>query len=264
MAAPISPFGDPAGEASDRTTPVLARKLSKIDSLLDEVGRVLSGRYRIAASGFEPEVLRKDSDQELARPERAGPSDLYRARVLADDCQIPQNLHLAEEDRRLAGALMRVNHVGEVCAQALYRGQAAGTHNQQLKGFFVHAAAEELRHLAWTQQRLDELKERPSALDPLWYIGSYCLGLLAARMGDARSLGFMVETERQVEEHLAGHMDRLPAADAASRAIVSAMKDDEVAHGSAARRLGAAELPLPLKWAMRLAARVMTTTAYRI
>ena len=171
---------------------------------------------------------------------------------------------LTEAERRHAAGLMRVNHVGEVCAQALYHGQAAGAADPALRFFFLQSAAEECDHLAWTRQRLDELQSHPSALNPLWYAGAYSLGLLAARAGDARSLGFTVETERQVEEHLAGHMERLPQSDVASRAIVSAMKDDEVAHGQAARRLGAAELPAPVKWAMRLAARVMTTTAYRI
>lgn len=171
---------------------------------------------------------------------------------------------LDESARRHAAGLMRVNHVGEVCAQALYHGQAAGAADPALRSFFLESAAEEGDHLAWTRQRLDELQDRPSLLNPAWYAGAYALGLMAARAGDARSLGFTVETERQVEEHLASHMDRLPDADAESRAIVAAMKNDEIAHGEAARRLGAAELPAPVKWAMRLAARVMTKTAYRI
>ncbi len=177
----------------------------------------------------------------------------------------PQATHVLEDqDRRLSAGLMRVNHVGEVCAQALYEGQAATTRDPRLLRFFQRAALEEGDHLAWTRERLEELGARPSLFNPLWYGGAFALGALAGRLGDSVSLGFTVETERQVEEHLAGHLDRLPAADVQSRAIVDVMRRDEVHHGQEARALGAAALPTPVRWAMRAAARVMTTTAYRI
>src|SRR5690606_23138552 len=167
-------------------------------------------------------------------------------------------------DRRLSAALMRVDHVGEVCAQALYEGQAATTRDPELARQFREAAAEEGDHLAWTRQRLDELGARPSLLNPFWFAGAFALGALAGRAGDRISLGFMAETERQVEEHLAGHMDRLPADDRRSRAIVDQMKEDEVRHAEEAMRLGGAELPFPVRAAMRLAAKVMTGTAHYI
>ena len=167
-------------------------------------------------------------------------------------------------ERRLSGALMRVNHVGEVCAQALYSAQALVTPDPALRRQFEHAAGEESDHLAWTSKRLQELGARPSRLNPLWYTGAFAIGLIAGRSGDATSLGFMVETERQVERHLDGHLERLPAADASSRAIVRQMKDDEAGHAVAAERAGAARLPLPVRWAMRAAARVMTTTAHYV
>lgn len=174
------------------------------------------------------------------------------------------NSVLSEDERRLSGALMRVNHVGEVCAQALYTAQALGTRNPALRRGFEEAAHEEGDHLAWTQQRLRELGARESLLNPLWYAGAFGIGLAAARLGDALSLGFMAETERQVEQHLAGHLEKLPGSDQASRAIVRQMKDDEAAHAASAQRSGAAAMPLLLRWAMRAAAKVMTTTAHRI
>lgn len=171
---------------------------------------------------------------------------------------------LTPTERRLSGALMRVNHVGEVCAQGLYQAQALTARTPALRDQMLAAAQEETDHLAWTEARLRELDTRPSLLNPLWYGGAFALGLLAGRAGDAWSLGFVVETERQVEEHLAGHLTRLPAGDAASRAIVAQMRNDEAAHGLAAQQAGAAALPAPLRWAMRLAAGVMTTTAHRL
>ena len=167
-------------------------------------------------------------------------------------------------DRRLAGSLMRVNHVGEVCAQALYQAQALTARSEPLRRQMTAAARDEADHLAWTQQRLAELGDRPSLLNPLWYAGAFGLGLLAGRLGDRASLGFVVETERQVEEHLAGHLERLPAADARSRAIVRQMKDDERRHADGARAAGGIDLPLPVRAAMRAAARLMTATAHRI
>jgi ubiquinone biosynthesis monooxygenase Coq7 len=171
---------------------------------------------------------------------------------------------LSEAERREAGALMRVNHVGEVCAQALYQAQALTARTPGLRQQMRLAAREEIDHLAWTQQRLDELGDRPSLLNPLWYAGAFGIGLLAGRLGDATSLGFVIETERQVEQHLAGHLERLPAGDGRSRAIVEAMKADEARHAEDARAAGGVELPLPVGWLMRGAAKVMTTVAHRV
>ncbi len=171
---------------------------------------------------------------------------------------------LDHAQRALSGALMRVNHVGEVCAQALYTAQAAATSNPELRAHFLQAAHEETDHLAWTQARLDELGSRASLLNPLWYAGAFGLGLLAGRLGDAVSLGFVLETERQVESHLESHLQRLPAQDHASRAIVVQMRDDEAAHAAQALAAGAAELPAPAKALMAGAARIMTTTAHYI
>ncbi len=166
--------------------------------------------------------------------------------------------------RRLSGSLMRVNHVGEVCAQAMYQAQALTARTPALREQMLAAAREESDHLAWTQERLDELGARPSLLNPLWYAGAFTIGLAAGRLGDATSLGFVVETERQVEAHLASHLDRLPADDIASRRIVEQMKADERAHGDRAEQAGAQRLPAPARWMMRLAARVMTATAHHV
>ena len=171
---------------------------------------------------------------------------------------------LSESERREAGALMRVNHVGEVCAQALYTAQAAVARDPALRAHFLEAAHEETDHLAWTRQRLDDLGARPSLLNPLWYAGAFGLGLIAGRLGDPLSLGFVAETERQVEAHLESHLDRLPSTDHASRAVVEQMKVDEARHATQAVDAGAAELPAPAKALMRLASRVMTTVAHRI
>jgi ubiquinone biosynthesis monooxygenase Coq7 len=167
-------------------------------------------------------------------------------------------------ERRLAGALMRVNHVGEVCAQALYQAQALTARSAALREQMAQAAREEVDHLAWTEQRLAELGDRPSRLNPLWYAGAFAIGLAAGRAGDAINLGFVAETEHQVEQHLAGHLDRLPARDARSRAIVAQMQADEARHADNAERAGAATLPMPVRALMRAAAKVMTTTAHYI
>jgi len=171
---------------------------------------------------------------------------------------------LSAEEKRLSGALMRVNHVGEVCAQALYQAQAVATSDAGLKAQMARAAREEVDHLAWTEQRLGELGDRPSLLNPLWYGGAFLIGLAAGRLGDRVSLGFVVETERQVEHHLESHLERLPAADLASRAIVAQMRSDEAEHAVAARLAGGIDLPAPVRGAMRLAARVMTGTAHYV
>lgn len=167
------------------------------------------------------------------------------------------------ESRRSAG-LMRVNHVGEVCAQALYTAQALATKNEALRTHFKQASIEETDHLAWTAQRLEELGSRPSLLNPLWYAGAFGLGLIAGRLGDAVSLGFVVETERQVGAHLQSHLEQLPERDHASRAIVVQMRDDELRHADEAQSAGATPLPPPVQQLMRAAAKVMTTVANRI
>jgi ubiquinone biosynthesis monooxygenase Coq7 len=176
----------------------------------------------------------------------------------------PDTAELTPEEKKRSAAFMRVNHVGEVCAQALYTAQAAVTRNPQMRAQFEAAAREETDHLAWTRQRLDALGSRPSLLNPLWYAGAFALGLVAGKVSDRVSLGFVAETEDQVSEHLAGHLKRLPAGDNISRAIVTQMKLDEEAHAAEARRAGAVELPAPVRALMRGAARVMTTTARHI
>lgn len=176
---------------------------------------------------------------------------------------------LTADEKALSASLMRVNHVGEVCAQALYTAQALaarwpGRENEALAQQLEAAGREETDHLAWTQERLKELGSRPSLLNPLWYGGAFGLGLVAGALGKGISLGFVVETERQVEAHLAGHMERLPAKDHASRAIVAQMKDDEIRHAREAQHAGGVELPMPVRGMMRAAAKVMTTVAHRI
>lgn len=171
---------------------------------------------------------------------------------------------LDASERRHSAGLMRINHVGEVCAQALYEAQGLFTQTDAMRQQFAQAAREEEDHLAWTAGRLRELGARPSILNPLWYAGAYALGVVAAKVGDARSLGFVVETERQVEAHLESHLTSLPARDAKSRAIVDQMRADEIAHGAAAQSLGAASTPVPVQKLMQAMAKVMTTTAYFI
>ena len=171
---------------------------------------------------------------------------------------------LSEPDRRLSAGLMRVNHTGEVCAQALYAAQAAVARDPSIAARFASAAREEEDHLAWTQARLAELDDRPSLLNPVWYAGSFAIGALAGLVGDRVNLGFVVETERQVERHLEGHLERLPPGDQESRAIVAQMRDDEAGHAMAAEQAGGTRLPAPLRWAMKAAAKVMTTTAHYV
>jgi len=169
---------------------------------------------------------------------------------------------LSDADRRLSSGLMRVNHAGEIAAQGLYRGQATLSRSPRTRAFLQRAADEEGDHLAWCEARLRELHGAPSRLNPLWYVGSFALGAAAGAMGDRLSLGFVTETERQVEGHLASHLERLPASDLRSRSIVERMKADEAGHAQAARDAGARELPAPIPTLMRYAARVMTATAY--
>src|SRR6478752_4181997 len=164
--------------------------------------------------------------------------------------ELPQT-RLTESERRVSAGLMRVNHTGEICAQALYSGQSLVARNARVRAALQGAAAEERDHLAWCRTRLDELDSRPSFLDPVWYLGSFAWGIASGLAGDRWSLGFLAETEAQVERHLEGHLARLPADDGASRAIVAKMRDDEARHGQTGRALGAAELPYPVKRAMQ-------------
>ena len=171
---------------------------------------------------------------------------------------------VSEEERAHAAALMRVNHVGEVCAQALYQGQALTAREPAARAALEKAAREEEDHLAWSAERIRELGGRPSLLNPLWYVGAFAMGAFAGALGDKWNLAFLAETERQVEEHLGGHLEALPQDDRRTRAVVEAMRADEARHRASALGLGAAELPAPVKRAMRLASKVMTTVAYRV
>lgn len=210
------------------------RVLSPLDRLLDQADRALR------ASLARPSAL---------RPNPAGDH--------------PDRL-VDESARRHAAGLMRVNHAGEVAAQGLYHGQAITARRPEIRAAMEKAAREEGDHLAWCRARLDELGDRPSVLAPLWYAGSLAIGALAGTAGDRWSLGFMAETERQVEGHLEGHLARLPEGDERSRAILQQMKQDEASHARAAMDAGGAELPLPVRALMRLTAKVMTGTAYRL
>ena len=212
-----------------------ADRLSPLDRLLAGIGRALETTT-------------------IATPTAARPSP---AGNLAD-------IDFDDAARRHAAGLMRVNHVGEVCAQALYIGQAAMAREGELRRHLLEAAAEENDHLAWCGERLQELGSRPSLLNPLWYAGAWAIGAGAALVGDPLSLGFVVETERQVEAHLDTHLDRLPPGDERSRAIVRVMKDDEARHAENARAAGAATLPAPIPALMRFAADVMRAVAYRL
>jgi ubiquinone biosynthesis monooxygenase Coq7 len=167
-------------------------------------------------------------------------------------------------ERERSAGLMRVNHTGEICAQALYSGQALFARDERVRAVLQGAAAEERDHLAWCRARLTELGSHPSLLDPLWYAGSFALGVVSGVAGDRWSMGFLAETEAQVERHLEGHLERLPHDDLRSRAVVMKMREDEQRHGAAGHAHGAAELPSPVKAAMRIASKVMTGTAYYV
>ena len=174
------------------------------------------------------------------------------------------DLVLDDSERRHAAGLMRINHVGEVCAQALYVGQASVARDARTREHLLHAAQEETDHLAWCADRLRELDSRPSLLNPLWYAGSYAIGVAAGLRGDGWNLGFVVETERQVEAHIDEHLASLPPADVRSRAILEVMKDDEARHADNAEAAGARALPMPIPQLMAAASKVMKTVAYRI
>jgi len=212
---------------------VIKRNLSPIDRLLAGADDAL--RTIAAPAGH---------------PSRANPAALIKE----SDLTARQKSH--------AAGLMRVNHAGEVAAQALYKGHATVARDTNIEQQMQHAAAEESDHLAWCEQRIQELGEEPSRLSPVWYAGAYAIGAVSGILGDKWSLGFIAETERQVCEHLDSHLDVLPAEDARSRAIVEQMRDEEAEHGEKAMEAGAAELPAPVKSLMRLTAKVMTKAAY--
>ena len=213
--------------------PALVRRRGWVDQLLSEADRALSVLSGAATAG---------------RP--------YPARKM--------EVSLTDAQSRESAGMMRVNHVGEVCAQALYRGQALACRDEPTRVLLRHAAAEEVDHLAWCDRRLKELNSRPSFLNPIWYAGSFSLGVLAGYAGVPRNLGFMAETERQVEVHLDGHLKRLAAEDTASRAVVQQMKEDEIAHRLSAERAGGKAMPFPVKSLMRAMSKVMTGTAYYV
>ena len=235
-----TPTTPPATEATGSRA-ISAPRLMRRHGLLDPFIAEIDVALQVLGAGVT-----------ASRPNPAGP-------LRQDD-----DAQMDVESKCHAAGLMRVNHVGEVCAQALYRGQAAAVQNVESAEFFLAAASEEVDHLGWCAQRLKELDSRPSLLNPLWYAGSFALGALASRAGAAKSLGFMAETERQVEAHLDSHLTELPPTDARSRAIVEQMKEDEIKHRVSAEYRGAEALAQPVRAVMRLMAKVMTGTAYRI
>lgn len=240
LASPLPPSFSSAAAGSQRP------ELGRLDQWLSSAGQALQTVWGSVHST-------------APRPRPAGiTADDLPAAVMRNDAQ------LSAQEKALSGSLMRVNHVGEVCAQALYQAQAITARSPALRAQMLHAAQEEIDHLAWTQDRLRELGTHRSHLNPLWYTGSFALGLLAGRLGDKRSLGFVIETERQVEEHLAGHRQRLPQHDGVSRAIVETMEADEARHADDALAAGGVPLPSPVKAAMRGMARVMTAIAHHI
>jgi ubiquinone biosynthesis monooxygenase Coq7 len=211
-----------------------ARTLSPLDRLLSGIERAMEA---VAGS---PE------------PGRPSPGDAVADAMLDDG------------ERRHAAGLMRINHTGEVCAQALYVGQEALARTGEIRAHLLHAADEETDHLAWCAERLKQLDSRPSLLNPLWYAGSYAIGIAAAAVGDPISLGFVVETERQVEAHLAEHLESLPAEDQRSRAILAQMQADEIRHAEQAQARGGIDLPMPIPFVMKAMSKVMKAVAYRI
>jgi 3-demethoxyubiquinol 3-hydroxylase len=232
--------------------PLLCLEMSRTVSTM-ECMRNLSLLDRILAQGAKQASLQF---QPTAAGKQALPEAAHRLQAA--------DLELTDVQRQHSGALMRVNHVGEICAQALYSAQSLVTQDPALRRHFLQAAQEEDAHLKWTASRLAALGTHASHLNPLWAAGAFGLGLLAGKVSDSVSLGFVVETERQVEEHLASHLKILPEQDQCSRAVVSAMQGDEIAHAEQAQALGAQPLPAPVRFAMKLAAKVMTTVAYRL
>lgn len=249
----LHPLSNRCGASS---CPARARATLYIE--LMKPSRILSSRT--AASADPTDLLLIALDRAL----RAVLAPARASRPVPGQPSGAGHAELCETDRRRAAALMRVNHAGEVAAQALYQGQALTSRNPRVRELLLEAGREETDHLAWCETRLQELGDRPSALRPLWYAGSFAIGLVAGASGDARSLGFVAETERQVERHLDEHLEALPAADARSRAIVSAMRNDEIEHGRRAQLAGGATLPSPLRRLMRATAGIMTRTAHWI
>lgn len=227
--------------SSGAGAPAFSRRMGLFDNLLTEAGRALR-------------IL--DGSVHAGRPNPAGP----RPASVGSTAQAV----LSEQEQSHAAGLMRVNHVGEVCAQALYRGQALFCRDAATRALLHDAAAEEVDHLVWCRDRIIELHSHTSLLNPLWYAGSFTLGVVASRAGLGKNLGFMAETERQVEQHLDKHLSDLPVADERSRAIVTKMRDDEIKHRNTAERHGAHKLRLPVRAIMRAMSKVMTVTAYRI
>jgi ubiquinone biosynthesis monooxygenase Coq7 len=227
-------------------------------------------RAKLSPMNADALILAADSALRtlFATPRSARPTPKASALLAAQQDGVlaaPMAAELTEAEKSLSASLMRVNHVGEVCAQALYTGQALASKNPALRAKLDAACREETDHLAWTHERLAALNSRPSLLNPLWYAGAFAIGYGAGKLGgDKLSLGFVVETENQVEAHLVSHMSHLPANDLASKAIVAQMKKDEAAHARMAQKAGAAELPEPVKRLMGAAAKVMTTVAHRI
>ena len=227
----------------------------------------LSDLDRLLASldhGLRTVFAKPAAARPIPRPASIAPADGLMATgpALLVIPTVPEPL--TDAQAQLSGALMRINHVGEICAQALYQSQSLVTRNPALREHFAHAAQEELDHLAWTHQRVTELGTHTSYLTPLWYAGAFSVGCLAGLVSDRISLGFVVETERQVEQHLATHLDRLPAEDLSSKAIVAQMKLEEARHAEEALAAGAQAMPPPVKLMMKLAAKVMTRTAHYI
>ena len=229
---------------------------SPLDTLISAADRALRSVFAPARASRpmpEPKPV-------PAPPEAEAPPTL--AQATPQSAATPPSL--SEAEKRDSAALMRVNHAGEIAAQALYHGQAFAARSEATQSLLLSAAQEETDHLAWCETRLKELDSRPSLLNPLWYAGSFAIGAAAALLGDRMSLGFVVETERQVEGHLDEHLARLPQDDTRSRAILQTMRTDEIAHGVSAKAAGGAELPSPVRFLMRNTARLMTSTAYWI
>ena len=254
------------------------RRLTSWDKVLGNASRLLVDATRLQAQ-VKPAFRRKQATgaqtgelaglaevAEVAAAEAAAGAAAGQGAAASMPEGIPEGADqaLSPAEAEHAAGLMRVNHVGEVCAQALYQGQAATAGTDELRGYLLGAADEEKRHLDWTSLRIAELGGQPSRLVPFWYASSYLIGAVAGLRGDKASLGFMAETERQVEAHLAGHLKRLPAGDARSRAIVRQMQAEEVGHAEGALARGGQLPPLPVRQLMRAMASVMTTTAYRI
>ncbi len=238
-----------------------------LDSLITEFDRGLRSLSGVVRATRPSPAAKLDlpATSTAAAPDASDASNTSDAASIGTaETAAPAPGVLTVAEKRHAAGLMRVNHVGEICAQALYQAQKLTARSETLRRGFEHAAREEEDHLAWTAERLTELDSRPSLLNPLWYTGALAIGLVAGRFGDKISLGFMAETERQVEHHLDGHLGSLPANDVASRAIVEQMRDDEAGHAHAAVAAGGVDLPLPIRSLMRAASGMMTRTAYYI